>query len=108
MLGLLMDNGADIEGLSESGTPLLWAAGSANVNAVGTLLRAGANPDAQTPEGVSAMLMAGAAGAVPNAFCRSQPSLPCLHRLWLLKGLSRSCRPCRLHAAYSPSNDTSL
>ena len=61
-MALLLENGAAVEAPSESGTALLWAAGSGSVEVVTQLLNAGANPDAQTSDGVSAALMAAAAG----------------------------------------------
>lgn len=61
-MSLFLEAKADLEAPSESGTPLLWAAGSGSCPVVTQLLDAGADPNAQTPEGVSAMLMAAAAG----------------------------------------------
>ena len=59
---LLLEKGANVEAPSESGTALLWAAGSGSVDIVAQLLEKGADPDAQTLDGVSASLMAAAAG----------------------------------------------
>ena len=66
IVALLLEKGADVDAPSESGTALLWAAGSSSVEAVAQLLSAGANPDAQTPDGVTATLMAAAAGENPR------------------------------------------
>ena len=60
----LLENGAPVDALSEAGTPLLWAAGSGQQHVVKELLRAGANADALGTDGVSATLMASAAGTV--------------------------------------------
>lgn len=62
MLRVLLDSGAEVNAESSAGTPLLWAAGSDNQEAVSTLLEAKADPNARTSEGVGAMLMAAAAG----------------------------------------------
>lgn len=62
MVKLLLDRGANIEAPTESGTPLHWAAGSGSQEVVETLLVAGADPNVKTPDGVTAILMASAAG----------------------------------------------
>jgi len=77
----LLDAGANLEAPSETGTPLLWAAGSGSQEVVGQLLAAGADPNARAADGVTAMLMAAASGPpppfpLPSCFLLSPPPLP--------------------------------
>ena len=58
----LLNAGADTEAPSVTGTPLLWAAGSGNLAAIKTLLQVGANCNAVSPDGCTAILMAAARG----------------------------------------------
>ena len=77
---LLLENGADVNGLKHPGlTPLHFAAGNAHKAMVDLLLRKGANPNARTPAGITPLHLAAlkgyeavaksllAAGAEPNA-----------------------------------------
>lgn len=57
-----LDHGTPVDAPSTAGTPLLWASGSGQADVVEALLQAGANPDATAADGVSAILMASAAG----------------------------------------------
>ena len=60
---VLIDHGADLNGLSTSGfTPLLFAARQGNLDSARTLLAAGADVDDATPEGMSPLVMASASG----------------------------------------------
>lgn len=58
----LLEAGADKEAESSTGTPLLWAAGSGNVDAVKALLSADVNCNATSSDGCGAILMASAGG----------------------------------------------
>ncbi len=66
VLQLLLDKGANVEAPTPTGTPLLWAAGCADPACVQLLLSRGANPNVVARSGITAILMAAAAGARPN------------------------------------------
>ena len=66
----LLEAGAEKEAESSTGTPLLWAAGSGNVDAVKALLSADVNCNATSPDGCGAILMA-SAGGTPSTLSAS-------------------------------------
>lgn len=72
MLHALLASGADVDAVSSAGTPLLWAAGSGNQEAVSTLLEAKADPNARTSDGVGAVLLAAAAGPSTHRYSTFQ------------------------------------
>ena len=83
----LLQHGAPVDSSSPAGTPLLWAAGSGQDSAVSQLLAAGADVNATTADGISAVIMASAAGRVltaPLHLCclQGQPCLACTLSWW--------------------------
>ena len=73
IVALLVEKGAELDAPSESGTPLMWAAGSGHSEVVTELLESGADPNAQAPNGATAMILAAVAGT-QNRF--SGPCFP--------------------------------
>eukprot|EP01033_Poteriospumella_lacustris_P005383 gene5383-3833_t len=66
---LLLEKGADLSFQSQSGTPLHWAAAKGHALAIDLLLRRGAEPNGVNRDGVSAVLMAAAAGSDRGVAC---------------------------------------
>ncbi|KAG2316182.1 hypothetical protein Bca52824_019304 [Brassica carinata] len=64
LLKELLSRGVPVDSQSESGTPLIWAAGHDQKDAVQVLLEHNANPNAETEDGVTPLLSAVAAGSV--------------------------------------------
>ncbi|PWZ03925.1 hypothetical protein Zm00014a_028924 [Zea mays] len=62
---LLLSKGVDVESESDAGTPLVWAAGHGNQDAVKLLLQHNAKPNTENDDGVTALLSAVAAGSLP-------------------------------------------
>ncbi|WZY74317.1 hypothetical protein YC2023_006557 [Brassica napus] len=60
----LLSRGVPVDSESESGTPLIWAAGHDQKDAVEVLLEHNANPNAETEDNVTPLLSAVAAGSV--------------------------------------------
>ncbi|CAH8305907.1 unnamed protein product [Eruca vesicaria subsp. sativa] len=60
----LLSRGVPVDSQSESGTPLIWAAGHDQKDAVEVLLQHNANPNAETEDNVTPLLSAVAAGSV--------------------------------------------
>lgn len=65
MLNLILSKGVDVDSQSDAGTPLVWAAGHGQPDAVKVLLEHHANPNAETDDGITPLLSAVAAGSVP-------------------------------------------
>ncbi|KAK7332861.1 hypothetical protein VNO80_29617 [Phaseolus coccineus] len=64
LLKYLLSKGVNPDLESDSGTPLVWAAGHAQPDAVSVLLEHGANPDADTDDGITPLISAVAAGSL--------------------------------------------
>lgn len=64
LLKLLLSRGVAVDSESESGTPLVWAAGHAQKDAVKVLLEHNANPNLETEDGITPLLSAVAAGSL--------------------------------------------
>jgi hypothetical protein len=62
---LLLSKGVDVESESDAGTPLVWAAGHAQQDAVQILLEHNAKPNTETDDGITPLLSAVAAGSLP-------------------------------------------
>lgn len=65
LMELLISNGADVNSQSESGTPLIWAAGHGQQDALKLLLKHKADPNIETDDGITPLLSAVAAGSLP-------------------------------------------
>ncbi|KAE8806338.1 Cysteine desulfurase 1, mitochondrial [Hordeum vulgare] len=85
IMKVLLGKGVDVESESESGTPLVWATGHGQQDAVKLLLEHNAKPDTETADGITSLLSAVAAGSLPclevHAYllCFSPPMVPKLH-----------------------------
>ncbi|KAM7251942.1 hypothetical protein ACFE04_023825 [Oxalis oulophora] len=64
LLKYLLSKGIEVESQSDAGTPLVWAAGHGQADAVKVLLEHHANPNAETEDGVTPLLSAVAAGSL--------------------------------------------
>ncbi|KAL9320380.1 hypothetical protein ACSQ67_012219 [Phaseolus vulgaris] len=64
LLKYLLSKGVNPDLESDSGTPLVWAAGHAQPDAVSVLLEHGANPNADTDDGITPLISAVAAGSL--------------------------------------------
>ncbi|KAL5566301.1 hypothetical protein UlMin_029465 [Ulmus minor] len=60
----LLSKGVDVDSQSDAGTPLIWAAGHAQPEAVKVLLEHNANPNIETDDGVTPLLSSVAAGSL--------------------------------------------
>ncbi|KAK4798992.1 hypothetical protein SAY86_024357 [Trapa natans] len=65
LLKYLLSREADVESQSDAGTPLIWAAGHAQPDAVKILLEHNASPNAETDDSITPLLSAVAAGSLP-------------------------------------------
>ncbi|PWA75248.1 ankyrin repeat family protein [Artemisia annua] len=65
LMELLLSVGVDVDSQSDSGTPLVWAAGHAQQEAVKLLLKHKADPNIETDDGVTPLLSTVAAGSLP-------------------------------------------
>ncbi|CAN6327084.1 unnamed protein product [Urochloa humidicola] len=65
LMNLLISKGVDIESESDAGTPLVWAAGHGQLDAVKLLLQHNAKPNTENADGITALLSATAAGSLP-------------------------------------------
>ncbi|CAL4902523.1 unnamed protein product [Urochloa decumbens] len=65
LMNLLLSKGVDIESESDAGTPLVWAAGHGQLDAVKLLLQHNAKPNTENADGITALLSATAAGSLP-------------------------------------------
>ncbi|KAH7571891.1 hypothetical protein JRO89_XS04G0163400 [Xanthoceras sorbifolium] len=64
LLTYLLSKGAEVDSQSDSGTPLIWAAGHGQPEAVKVLLEYNANPNAETEDNITPLLSAVAAGSL--------------------------------------------
>ncbi|XP_026396506.1 uncharacterized protein LOC113291157 [Papaver somniferum] len=64
-LNLLLSKLVEVNSQGDAGTPLIWAAGHGQPDAVKILLEHYANPNAETDDGITSLLCAVAAGALP-------------------------------------------
>ncbi|XP_038716395.1 ankyrin-1 isoform X1 [Tripterygium wilfordii] len=64
LLRYLLSRGAEVDSESDAGTPLIWAAGNDQEEAVKVLLEHQANPNAATEDDVTPLLSAVAAGSL--------------------------------------------
>uniref|UniRef100_A0A1D1ZFN2 Ankyrin-1 n=1 Tax=Anthurium amnicola TaxID=1678845 RepID=A0A1D1ZFN2_9ARAE len=65
LLNLLLEKQVDVDSQCESGTPLIWAAGHGQQDALKVLLEHHANPNAQTEDDITPLLSSVAAGSLP-------------------------------------------
>ncbi|KAM0893786.1 hypothetical protein ACQ4PT_024892 [Festuca glaucescens] len=65
LMKLLLGKGVDVESESDAGTPLVWAAGHGQQEAVKLLLEHNAKPNNETADGITSLLSAVAAGSIP-------------------------------------------
>ncbi|GJV44136.1 ankyrin repeat family protein [Tanacetum coccineum] len=65
LMELFLSVGVDVDSQSDSGTPLVWAAGHAQQDAVKLLLKHKADPNIETDDGVNLLLCTVAAGSLP-------------------------------------------
>ncbi|XP_037485051.1 ankyrin-2-like isoform X2 [Triticum dicoccoides] len=63
IMKLLLGKGVDVESESESGTPLVWAAGHGQQDAVKLLIEHNAKSNTETADGITSLLSAVAAGS---------------------------------------------
>ncbi|KAI9185742.1 hypothetical protein LWI28_010266 [Acer negundo] len=64
LLMYLLLKGVEVDSQSDSGTPLIWAAGHGQPEAVKVLLEHNANPDSETEDNITPLLSAVAAGSL--------------------------------------------
>ncbi|KAK6911375.1 Ankyrin repeat [Dillenia turbinata] len=64
LLTFLLSKGIDIDSQSDAGTPLIWAAGHGQQEAMKVLLEHHANPNAETDDGITPLLSAVAASSL--------------------------------------------
>lgn len=64
LLRFLLSRGVDVDSQSDSGTPLIWAAGHDQPEAVKFLLENGADPNAETEDNITPLLSSVAAGSM--------------------------------------------
>ncbi|XP_077247379.1 ankyrin repeat family protein isoform X1 [Tasmannia lanceolata] len=65
LLNFLISKGVDVDSQSDAGTPLIWAAGHGQQDAVKALLEHHANPNAETDDNITPLLSSVAAGSLP-------------------------------------------
>ncbi|KAL0005528.1 hypothetical protein SO802_013089 [Lithocarpus litseifolius] len=65
LLKILLSKGVDVDSQSDAGTPLIWAAGHGQPDAVKVLLEHHANPNAETDDNITPLLSSVAAGSLP-------------------------------------------
>ncbi|KAM0936643.1 putative tetratricopeptide-like helical domain superfamily, ankyrin repeat-containing [Dioscorea sansibarensis] len=65
LLNFLLSKGTGVDSQSDSGTPLVWAAGHGQQEAVKILLENSANPNIETDDGITPLLSSVAAGSLP-------------------------------------------
>ena len=97
-LELLVEEGADMNGSSRQGTPLLWAIGSSQGACAMFLLEHGADANATDTSHISPVLLAAATGlptTLPTQYCsaakwkrrllrRPAPNTPAPSKIWLI------------------------
>ncbi|KAK9292321.1 hypothetical protein L1049_020287 [Liquidambar formosana] len=64
LLRFLLSKGVDVDSQSDAGTPLIWAAGHGQQDAVKVLLEHHADPNAETDDDITPLLSAVAAGSL--------------------------------------------
>ncbi|XP_050224541.1 uncharacterized protein LOC126674177 [Mercurialis annua] len=64
LLKYLLSKGVEVDSQSDAGTPLIWAAGHAQPDAMKVLLEHHANPNAETEDNITPVLSAVAAGSL--------------------------------------------
>ncbi|GMY20820.1 ankyrin repeat, PH and SEC7 domain containing protein secG [Fagus crenata] len=64
LLRSLLSKGVDVDSQSDAGTPLIWAAGHGQQDAVKVLLEHHANPNAETDDNITPLLSSVAAGSL--------------------------------------------
>ncbi|GAB2287431.1 hypothetical protein Dimus_021808 [Dionaea muscipula] len=64
-VNFLLSKGVDIDSQGDAGTPLVWAAGHAQKDAVEVLLEHHADPNAKTDDDITPLISAVAAGSLP-------------------------------------------
>ncbi|KAI8546076.1 hypothetical protein RHMOL_Rhmol07G0088100 [Rhododendron molle] len=64
LMRFLLSKGVDIDSQSDAGTPLIWAAGHAQQDALKVLLEHHADPNAETEDGITPLLSSVAAGSL--------------------------------------------
>lgn len=65
LLKILLSKVVDVDSQSDAGTPLIWAAGHGQPDAVKVLLEHNANPNAETDDNITPLLSTVAAGSLP-------------------------------------------
>ncbi|KAB2621420.1 ankyrin-1 [Pyrus ussuriensis x Pyrus communis] len=65
LLRYLISKGADVNSQSDAGSPLIWAAGHGQQDAVKVLLEHNANPNAENDDNITPLLSSVAAGSLP-------------------------------------------
>ncbi|XP_024971014.1 ankyrin-1 [Cynara cardunculus var. scolymus] len=65
LMEFLISIGVDVDSQSDSGTPLVWAAGHGQQDALKVLLKHHAAPNIETDDGITPLLSAVAAGSLP-------------------------------------------
>ncbi|XP_071735465.1 uncharacterized protein [Rutidosis leptorrhynchoides] len=65
LMEILLSAGVDVNSQSESGTPLIWAAGHGQQDALKLLLKHKADPNIETDDGITPLLSTVAAGSLP-------------------------------------------
>lgn len=65
LLKILLSKVVDVDSQSDAGTPLIWAAGHGQPDAVKVLLEHHANPNAETDDNITPLLSTVAAGSLP-------------------------------------------
>ncbi|EEE62010.1 hypothetical protein OsJ_16792 [Oryza sativa Japonica Group] len=65
LMKLFLSKGVDVESESDAGTPLIWAAGHGQQEAVKLLLQHDAKPNTENDDGITPLLSAVAAGSLP-------------------------------------------
>ncbi|KAJ8759420.1 hypothetical protein K2173_006942 [Erythroxylum novogranatense] len=64
LLKYILSKGVDVDSQSDAGTPLIWAAGHGQQDAVKVLLEHRANPNAETEDNITPLMSAVAAGSL--------------------------------------------
>ncbi|KAI3518906.1 hypothetical protein L1887_07796 [Cichorium endivia] len=65
LMEVLLSSGVEVDSQSDAGTPLVWAAGHGQQDALKLLLKHNADPNIETDDGITPLLSAVAAGSLP-------------------------------------------
>ncbi|KAI3723122.1 hypothetical protein L2E82_34484 [Cichorium intybus] len=65
LMEVLLSSGVEVDSQSDAGTPLVWAAGHGQQDALKLLLKHKADPNIETDDGITPLLSAVAAGSLP-------------------------------------------